>query len=104
MATSARSGRPATTNRGATMPSSSRSPSVSVVVVAHNEGEHLRRSVHNLLATMPDDGELIVVDDRSTDASAAGLTERYPTVRVVRPSSRLGGAAARNLGASHAGG
>jgi GT2 family glycosyltransferase len=69
------------------------------VIVSHNEGSNLRRTVHALLATLPRDGELVVVDDHSTDGSADGLTATYPTVDVVRPPRRLGVAAARNFGA-----
>lgn len=58
-------------------------PSVSVVVITHNEGERLARTVHGLLATIPRDGELLVVDDRSTDASCDSLPERFPDVRMT---------------------
>jgi GT2 family glycosyltransferase len=71
------------------------------VVISHNEGANLERSVHWLLATLPGDGQLIVVDDASDDGSAELVAERYPTVRVVRPRARLGAVAARNFGASH---
>lgn len=85
------------------MSSSSRSgPSVSAVVPAHNEGESLRSTVHALLATLPADGEVVVVDDCSSDGSAAFVDGGYPSVRCVRPPERLGAAAARNLGAREA--
>jgi GT2 family glycosyltransferase len=71
------------------------------VVVSHNEGTNLQRTVHWLLATLPGDGQVIVVDDASNDGSAELVAERYPAVRVVRPRARLGAVAARNLGASH---
>ena len=74
------------------------------VVVSHNEGENLERTVHWPLATLRDDGRVIVVDDASDDGSAELVAKRYPTVRVVRPPARLGAVAARNFGASHAGG
>jgi GT2 family glycosyltransferase len=72
------------------------------VVVSHNEGAHLRRTVHSLLATLPADGEVIVVDDGSTDGSADGLTSGYGGVTVLRPPERLGAARARNAGAAAA--
>jgi len=81
---------------------SSRSVSVSVVVVSHNEGDHLRRTVDCLLAGLPPDGEVVVIDDGSTDGSAAGLDSGYLGVTVVRPEARLGISAARNLGAAQA--
>jgi glycosyltransferase involved in cell wall biosynthesis len=84
--------------------SSTSGASVSAVVVSHNEGDHLRRTVHRLLATLPSDGELVVVDDASTDGSADDLAETHPTVRILRPTERLGVAAARNFGAQRTSG
>jgi GT2 family glycosyltransferase len=74
------------------------------VVVSHNEGSNLERTVHWLLATLHDDGQMIVVDDASDDGSGELVAKRYPMVRVVRPRVRLGAVAARNFGASHAAG
>jgi GT2 family glycosyltransferase len=78
------------------------SPIVSVVVVSHNEGVYLRRTVNNLLATLPANGEVIVVDDSSTDGSADSLQHGSRRVKVLRPDVRLGVAGARNFGASYA--
>jgi GT2 family glycosyltransferase len=77
-------------------------PSVSIIIPTHNEGGNLRRTVHNLLATMPPNGEIIVVDDSSTDASTDFLGGGYGAVRVLRPDRRLGVAGARNYGAEAA--
>jgi GT2 family glycosyltransferase len=84
------------------MPSGSPSrPSVSVVVASHREGDFLRRTVHSLLATLPPDGEIVVVDDASDDGSADFLEEGcYGGVRLLQPSDRLGAPAARNHGAA----
>jgi GT2 family glycosyltransferase len=82
--------------------SSSRSPSVTVVVASHDEGLNLRRTVGNLLATMPPDGEIVVVDDASTDGSADFLGDAYPDVRLLVSERRLGSPRARNHGASAA--
>jgi GT2 family glycosyltransferase len=73
-------------------------PSISVVVVSRNEGEHLRRTIENLEDTLPDSGNVIVVDDGSTDGSADYLARRRGRVRLVR-SEGLGVTRARNLGA-----
>ena len=81
------------------MSSSSRSSSVTAVVTSRNEGTRLRETVHALLGTLPADGEVVVVDDASTDASADFLGPAYPSVRLVRPPERVGAAAGRNLGA-----
>lgn len=78
------------------------SPSVTAVVATHNEGASLRRTVHALLATLPRDGELVVVDDCSSDGSVDFLRAGYPEVRVLCTSSRVGNAGARNLGGDEA--
>jgi GT2 family glycosyltransferase len=78
------------------------SPGISIVIVSLNEGEYLRRTVDNLIATLPEDGEIIVVDDRSEDGSADFLSANYKRVVLLRPAERLGSARARNFGAEHA--
>jgi GT2 family glycosyltransferase len=79
-----------------------RAKSISVVVVSRNEGHYLRNTVHSLLPGLPADGEVIVVDDHSTDGSADSLKRGYRRVTVVRPKKRLGVVKARNFGARHA--
>jgi glycosyltransferase involved in cell wall biosynthesis len=76
--------------------------SLSVIVVSLNEGESLRRTVDNLRDTLPQQSEIIVVDDGSTDRSSGFLSEGYDGVTLLRPEGRLGAIAARNLGASQA--
>jgi glycosyltransferase involved in cell wall biosynthesis len=75
---------------------------VSVVVPSYNEGSYLAKTVHSLLTSLPADGEIIVVDDCSTDGSAGFLPDRDARVRCIRPASRLGAVAARNFGAEQA--
>ncbi len=78
------------------------SPSLSVVVISLNEGEYLRRTIDKLIATLPDDSEIIVVDDSSQDDSAEFLKRGYCRVYGLRSDERLGSARARNFGARHA--
>ncbi len=74
---------------------------VSVVIVSRNEGEHLRSTVSSLRAGLPQGGEIVIVDDNSTDGSADRLEDDGgpPVVRVLRQRERLGVSQARNLGA-----
>ena len=76
--------------------------SVSVIVASLNEGEHLRRTIDNLIATLPAGGEIVVVDDGSADHSCDFLVGGYEGVTLLRPSERLGVARARNFGAERA--
>ena len=62
----------------------------------------LRRTVFNLLDSLPPDGEVVVLDDASTDGSADPNGWGRAIVRVLRPPERLGAARARNYGAEHA--
>jgi len=75
---------------------------VSVIVVALNEGEDLRRTIENLTLRIPKNGEIIVVDDGSTDGSADFVTGWDESVILLRPGARLGVARARNLAAERA--
>jgi GT2 family glycosyltransferase len=71
---------------------------LSVVVISRNEGAELRRTVENLEDTLPPGGEVVVVDDGSTDGSSAHLARRRGRVRLKR-AKNLGVARARNWGA-----
>lgn len=68
---------------------------LSVVIPAHNAGRYLARAVDSLLSQGLPGLEVVVVDDGSTDGSAAAVAG--PSVRVVR-RPRGGEAAARNAG------
>jgi glycosyltransferase involved in cell wall biosynthesis len=73
-------------------------PSISVVVISRNEGNFLRRTVDNLIDTLPGDAEIIVVDDASTDRSA----DRLPRRVLLHRAKGLGVAKSRNFGGKHA--
>ena len=74
-----------------------RRPSLSVVIPVHNGGLDLERCLRRLRDSREITFELIVVDDASSDRSAA-LAESWGA-RVLSHASRRGPAAARNAGA-----
>jgi glycosyltransferase involved in cell wall biosynthesis len=78
--------------------------SLSVIVISLNEGDFLRRTVDNLLDTLPPSTEIIVVDDGSKDGSTDFLSDAdgYPSVTLLRSAERLGVPKARNFGAARA--
>jgi GT2 family glycosyltransferase len=78
-----------------------RSPSLSVVVIARNEGELLRRTVEQFEATLPQGSEILVVDDGSSDGSTEFLDAGTLRARLIRVTG-YGVAKARNCGARHA--
>jgi glycosyltransferase involved in cell wall biosynthesis len=75
--------------------------SISVVVVSRNEGHELERTVENFDHTLPAGGEIIVVDDGSTDGSAHRVKTRRGRIRRHRVEG-YGVARARNAGARQA--
>lgn len=80
------------------------SPRVSVVVPAHNSEAFLGQALRSVEAQSYGDWEVVVVDDASTDRTAA-LAEGFgPGVTVVRSERNLGPAGARNLALARASG
>jgi glycosyltransferase involved in cell wall biosynthesis len=72
-------------------------PRVSVIIPTYNRAEMVREAVASVLAQTCRDFEVVVVDDASTDGTAAALAE-YAEVQVLRHPRRRGVAAARNTG------
>lgn len=72
-------------------------PSVSVIVPTYNCAAFLDASLDSILPQVPPDGEVLVVDDGSTDYTAAVLARRADRTRVLR-IEHGGLAAARNAG------
>jgi GT2 family glycosyltransferase len=77
-------------------------PAVSVVIVNWNGAHHIARCLEALEAQTFRNFEVIVVDNGSTDGSADLVTERFPTVRLLRQATNIGFAAGNNLGAGAA--
>ena len=73
-----------------------RGPLVSVIVPVYNRERFLREALDSVFAFDYEPFEVIVVDDGSTDGSAA-IAQSYPEVRYLRQDNR-GPAAARNAG------
>lgn len=79
-------------------------PAVSVVVPCFNAERYIASTLRAVLAQQGVELEVIVVDDGSTDGSAALVAQAFPEVRLIQRAN-AGVAAARNAGiaaASHA--
>ncbi len=76
---------------------------LSVVIVSYNTAELLRDCLSSIFAeTSGISFEVVVVDNASTDASAAMVAEQFPAVELVALGENLGFARACNLGAERA--
>lgn len=74
-------------------------PLVSVIVVNWNGRVHLGRCLAALAAQTFRDFETIVVDNGSSDGSAAIVNQDFPGVHFIPQSANLGFAVANNIGA-----
>jgi GT2 family glycosyltransferase len=74
-------------------------PSVAVVIVSFNVRAHLEACLRSLDADdAPGSRTIVVVDNASTDGSAAMVRETFPGVRLIQAGANLGFARANNLG------
>ncbi|MGW0533957.1 glycosyltransferase family 2 protein [Streptomyces sp. NPDC003032] len=70
-------------------------PRTTVVVITHNRRPELLRTLDRL-AELPEEPEVVVVDNGSTDGTADAVTRTHPWVRLLCPGRNLG-AIGRNL-------
>ena len=76
-----------------------RNPAVSVVIVGWNVREFLRACLESLRpAWAGGQAEVIVVDNASTDGTAALVRDAFPTVRLLANATNRGFGAANNQG------
>ena len=81
-----------------------KSPAVSVIIVNWNTRDLLRGCLASVLAETSAAHEIIVVDNASSDGSAAMVAEEFPGVRLIANTENRGFAAANNQGLSVANG
>lgn len=77
------------------------SPEVSVIIPAYNVRDCIEKSIDSALAQCNVDIEVIVIDDASTDDTAARVSERYrddARVKLIRQYTNRGPGVARNQG------
>lgn len=74
---------------------------VLVTIVNWNTREQLRTCLQTLDGEGHDDVAVVVVDNCSSDGSAAMVTAAFPWVRLIRAPRNLGFAGAVNLGIEH---
>src|SRR5882672_4218361 len=76
---------------------------VSILVISFNTQALTIASLASVISqTRGVSFELIVVDNASSDGSAAAIAERYPQVKLIRLRENVGFARANNLAAKEA--
>lgn len=75
-------------------------PTISVVIATYNRGARIARTLDSVLAQTVRPTEIIVMNDQSTDDTAAWIREHYPDVQVATVPNggilRFPGTGARN--------
>ena len=71
---------------------------VTAIIPAYNRSHCIGRALESVLAQTQPPGEVLIVDDASTDDLAAALVPFGDQVRCIRHDRNLGAAAARNTG------
>lgn len=77
-------------------------PHSSVIIVNFNGGDALLACLQSVLCQHQGEGEIILVDNASTDDSIERAERMYHQVRVLRSDVNLGFGGGNNLGARHA--
>lgn len=78
---------------------------LSIIIVTYNSRGHIDRCLESLVQHAPSvSHEIIVVDNASSDGTAAAVRERWPAVRVIDAGANVGFARANNLGVRNASG
>lgn len=73
--------------------------SLAIIIVSYNVREELRACLESLVGhTAPYPTEIVVVDNASSDGTAAAIRSQWPQVRVLEARENLGFARANNLG------
>ena len=73
-------------------------PLVSALIVSYNSKELLLQSLHAFFTSADVPVEAVVVDNDSTDGSAAAVTDEFPQATVLVQPKNLGYGRAANLG------
>ena len=74
-------------------------PKVSIVITCYNKEKYIAEAIESALAQTYQDREIIVVDDKSTDGSAAIIKRYRGKLRGLNPKQATGGAGpSRNYG------
>jgi hypothetical protein len=78
---------------------------VSVIIVSWNAKEYLLHCLESVYQQIPMlNGEIIVLDNASSDGSVEAVRKRFPDVRIIENRSNTGFARANNIGIENSNG
>ena len=77
-------------------------PTLSVLIVAYESRDDLRRTLPALLSELDGGDELIVVENKAGDGSAEVVRELAPSAQIIRMGRNTGFAGGANVGAAAA--
>ena len=92
-------------NHQETFPKSQPSESISILIAAHNEADHIKQRIRNLLDSdfIDEQWEIIIVSDGSNDGTAKIAQQiKHPQLKVIEMVHRQGKAACINIAADAA--
>ena len=73
-------------------------PRLSIIIVTFNSRGEIDACLRSLTEGIRIDREIVVVDNASTDDTAAYVRDRWPGVRLIPAGGNLGFARATNIG------
>ena len=76
-------------------------PQISVIIVNYNGWADLQRCLPSVLASLPENSEVIVVDNCSSDGSAGLIEREFPAVRLISNHDNNGFGSGNNIGVSY---
>jgi len=83
-----------------TMISNDNSPSVTVVVINYNGGQHVLKCIQSLLQTDYGNYKVVVLDNASRDYSTENIRKKFPNIELVNLNTNVGYAGGANLAIS----
>jgi len=71
---------------------------ISVIILTFNSRDLVESCLHSIKKQKPDDTEVIIIDNGSTDSTVDFIKDKYPDFRLVDNKHNLGACKARNQG------
>ncbi len=77
---------------------------LSIIIVTYNCEEFVEKCLKSVINILPKDGEIIIVDNASTDGTLKRVKGQGARVKIIKNNANLGFSKANNIGAKEANG